>query len=295
MNDWKKQLKELNLKSDNEINENFLKWIDTHSHYDSGKFNYDRDKLLKNMQKELEAIITLGTNSFYNKKTLDLIQKYDYLYGMVGFFPNETWELDKDFNPEADELIKIFKEQLTNKKIVGLGEIGIDYHWNSFGKRGFEIKGTEAKKLQEKWFIYQLDLAKEFNLPVSMHSREAEEDTIKIFNDYKEINGVMHCFSYGIDSLKIYLDKGLYIGVGGTVTYPNNKNLVEAIKYCPIDRILLETDAPYLTPQAVRRERNDSTKIKYVIKFLSDLKGISQEEIIEITNKNAKDLFKKIP
>ena len=251
-----------------------LKFIDTHAHYYHSRFKRNLNDLMTQMEDDLEYIINLGTNTKSNINTMNLIKKYNYLYGMVGFFPSDVLEL------ENKDILELFKKQLTNKKIVGIGEIGIDYYHN-----------TPEHDLQIKWFKYQLDLAKELGLPVSIHSRDAEEDTIKVFKDYNNIKGVIHCFSYGMRSADIYYNKGLYFGIGGTSTYKNNKELREVIKWVPLDRVLLETDAPYLSPQEVRRETNISSNIKYVIKNISDIKGITEEEIIKQTNINAKTLF----
>lgn len=289
MKDWKEQLKEIKIIEEETKD---LRFIDTHAHYNSRQFKKNLDKLVFSLEEDLLYIITLGTSVKTNKDTLDLIKKYDYFYGMVGFFPNEVYEIDEDLCQNGKKNLEEFKNQLINDKIVGLGEIGIDYHWDCVGERGREIRGQKAREIQEKWFRYQIDLAKEFNLPTSMHSRDAEEDTLRIFNDYSILNGVMHCFSYGLKSADIYLNKGLYLGIGGTSTYPSNKELREVIKMCPIDRILLETDAPYLSPQKVRREVNTSYNIKYVIENIADIKGISIEDVILKTNENAKRLFK---
>lgn len=297
MNDWKEQLKNIKIEK-NEKKED-LRYIDTHAHYNANQFKNIRNNLMKELREDLKYIITLGTNMKSNTETLILLSQFDFLYGMIGFFPSDTWELEKDLCPkdvnvyikDAESNLDIFKHQLINQKIVGIGEIGLDYHWNCVGPRGKEIRGQKARDIQEKWFRYQMDLAKELNLPVSMHSRDAEDDTLRIFNDYNEIKGVMHCFSYGLKSADVYLNKGLYLGIGGTSTYPSNKELREVIKKCPLDRILLETDAPYLSPQQVRREINTSKNIKYVIENISEIKGIGIEEVILKTNENAKKLF----
>ena len=140
----------------------------------------------------------------------------------------------------------------------------------------------------------QIEIAKELNLPICIHSRDAEEDTLKIFDMYDEISGVIHCFSYGKDTAKKAIEKGLYLGIGGTSTYPANTELREVIKETPLERLLLETDAPYLSPQQVRREINTSKNIKYVIENIANLKGITYNEDVEQTNKNAYELFKNL-
>lgn len=262
------------------------KWIDTHAHYNHGKFKLNQSKVLNDLRKDVEYIINLGTDIKSNKATLALIKNYDFIYGMLGFFPTDVFALeDSDVNSE-------FIYQLNNKKVVGIGEIGLDYNWDCVNTPDGKITGDAARKMQEKWLRYQLDLAKKLNLPVSLHSRDAEEDTIKIFNDYETIPGVMHCFSYGIDSARVYLEKGLYLGIGGTSTYKSNEEIRDVIKFTPLDRILLETDAPYLSPEPVRRSLNTSSNITYVIDNIANIKNVSREEVIRQTNLNAKKLFK---
>lgn len=267
------------------------KWIDTHAHYDLRRINdYE---LIKDMFKTNQKIITLGTNTKCNLETLKLISLFDDLYGMIGFFPNNAAELEPDFvgKKKAEENWLVFTKQLMNQKIVGIGEIGLDFYHNSFGFGQKLIKGPKAREYQIKYLKKQLDFAKELNIPVSLHSRDAKDVTKEVFDEYKELKGVMHCFSYDIETVKYYLDKGLYIGVGGTVTYKNNNSLRDAIKEVPLDRILLETDAPYLTPEPFRRSTNDSSFIEYVIKKLAEIKEVSEDTIIKETNKNAEKLF----
>ena len=187
----------------------------------------------------------------------------------------------------AEENLDIFLHQLMNQKVIGIGEIGLDYHWNSVGN----LKGRDAREIQKKWFKYQLELATKKDLPVSIHIRDAIDDALESFNHFSLIHGVIHCFSYGEKELEKILEKGLYIGVGGTLTYKNNKELQEAVKKCPMNRILLETDAPYLSPQPVKKQVNDSKNIEYVIEKICELKEISREEVIEKTEENVKRLF----
>lgn len=296
---WKDELNKIK----NELpKENDLRFIDTHAHYNSPQFKKNQKEVLENLRDELQYIINLGTNMKSNTETLQLISLYDYIYGMIGFFPTDTWQLEEEFCPRdvnnfvfnAKDNLLVFEKQLLNQKIVGIGEIGLDYHWDCIGdaRKHKYCEGEESRKIQQKWFIHQLNMAKDRNLPVSMHSRDAEEDTIKVFNQFNEIKGVMHCFSYGMKSADIYLNKGLYLGIGGTSTYPSNNELREVIKNCPLDRILLETDAPYLSPQPVRRQVNISSYINYVIDNIADIKGISREEVIIKTNENAMNLFR---
>lgn len=282
MNDWKEKLDEI---KDVIPKEEKLKWIDTHAHYDHGKFKGRKDKVLEEIKKDVEYIIDLGVNVKSNNSTIKIIERYGFIYGMVGFFPTDVMELE-DPNVKAN-----FINSLNHPKIVGIGEIGLDYNWDKVNCKDREIAGNEARDLQKKWLIYQMDLAESLDLPVSIHSRDAEEDTRLIFNRYDSIKGVVHCFSYGRKSAEFYLNKGLYLGIGGTSTYKGNDELREVIKMAPLDRLLLETDAPYLSPEPVRRTINTSSNIIYVIKNIANLKGISEEEVIRQTNENAKKLF----
>lgn len=267
-----------------------LKWIDTHAHYNASKFKKNKN-LFSEMKNNVEKIITLGTNSKTNTETLILTSLNDYIYGMIGFFPSDVWEIEETLCDDAKDNWLVFTKQLLNQKVVGIGEIGLDYHWDCVGPRNNVIKGPQAREIQQKWFLKQIDLANELNLPVSMHSRDAEKDTLTLFENYENINGVMHCFSYGKETAQEFLKKGIYLGFGGTLTYPSNKELREVVKMCPIDKILLETDAPYLSPQPVRRETNNSNYIRYVIETIADIKDMSFSEVVNETNKNANKLF----
>lgn len=268
------------------------KYIDTHAHYTSEKFNKNRDVILDESTSYCNNIIDLGTNNSSNEKVIRLIEKYSHIYGMIGFFPTDAWEIDPEFSDNANSILNHFLLNLNNPKIIGIGEIGLDYHWDSFGTKNNKISGTKAREKQQEWFIYQLQLAEKHHLPVSMHSRDAEMDTIKIFNKFNNICGVMHCFSYGWTSAKIYLDKGLYLGIGGTSTYKTNNELRKVIEKAPLNRLLLETDAPYLSPEPVKREINTSENIKYVISNIAKIKKISEDQVVKQTNENAKKLFK---
>lgn len=263
------------------------KWIDTHAHYNHGKFCNKRTEILDALPEFVEKIIQVGTNRKTNMATLNLASLYDYIYGMVGYFPTDVWELEPSLCADADENWIVLKEQLTCRKIVGIGEIGLDYNWNKVGS----VFGDEARILQKKWFRKQLDLAQEMKMPVSIHSRDAKEDTLNIFEEYKRISGVVHCFSYDRMTARCCLDKGLCLGIGGTSTYPSNKEIREVIKMIPMDRILLETDAPYLSPQPVRKQVNNSEYLKYVIENIQNIKGVSFDFVIEQTNQNAKRVF----
>lgn len=263
------------------------KWIDTHAHYNHGKFNRNRKELLTQLPEYVEAVIQVGTNTKSNTETLQLVSLYDYIYGIIGFFPTDVWQLENSLCSEAENNWLVFTKQLTNQKVVAIGEIGLDYNWNKVG----DVIGEEAREIQQKWFRRQLDLAQEMKLPVCIHSRDAKEDTLAILNEYETVSGVIHCFSYDRETAQKCLEKGLYLAFGGTSTYLSNEELREVIKMTPMNRILLETDAPYLSPSKVRKELNTSKNIQYVIELIAELKGLSFDEVVEQTNENVKRLF----
>lgn len=270
------------------LNEEIMeKWIDSHCHYEHGIFKRNRDSVLNKVDKYCEKVICVGTNLNENKGVIDLSHKYDFIYNMVGFFPTSVDKIDEEYCSEGKENWNNLILQLQDDKNVGLGEIGLDYSWNQVGK----IKGEEAQELQKKWFRKQIILANELNKPISIHSRDAEEDTKKILDEFEKLNGVVHCFSYSPKTAKFFIDKGLYLGIGGTSTYKFNDKIREAIRITPIEKILLETDAPYLSPEPVRRTVNDSSNIIYVIKLISQLKCMTEEEVIKQTNENCKNLY----
>lgn len=282
--DWKEQLKEIKIL---ESTQN-LKWIDSHAHYNVRQYNDDRSDLIKNLENELELIINCGTNTKSNKETISLCNDYNLISGVIGYFPCDTLELEND--PTKLDLLE---SQCKNNKILGIGEIGLDYHWNSVGYGKDIIKGERAIEIQKKWFVKQIESANKLKLPICIHSRDAEKDTLEILKNNKPLYGaIIHCYAYGLESAKEYVDMGFYFGVGGTSTYKNNTSLQEAIKYIPIEQILLETDAPYLTPEPNRRKRNDSSQIKFVIKKIAELKNLSEDDVIKITNKNVKKAYK---
>lgn len=266
------------------------KWCDSHAHYDTRQFKNNLNKTLNDINKEVNLIINCATKTNNIKSTCKLTSTYDFIYGVLGYFPCDVLELEN--NPNLlDELAK----KCLAEKILAIGEIGLDYHWNSVGYGNDKIIGKKAIDLQKKWFIKQIDLANELNLPVCIHSRDAEEDTLSILKEHTPKNNiVIHCYSYGIDSAKEYIKMGTYFGVGGTCTYKKNEDLREAIKIIPIEQIILETDAPYLTPEPNRRQVNDSRQITHVIDELALLKNISRDDVIKITNSNLLKAYTKL-
>ena len=251
--------------------------FDTHAHYDDEAFQEDRDELLNSLSTHgIEAVVNVGASIQTTKNTLELMKKYPFVYGAVGVHPSETEELN-------DNLMDWLKHVSGEKKVVAIGEIGLDYYWKE-----------PDPEIQKHWFVRQLQLAREVKLPVIIHSRDAAQDTLDIMKAEKagEIGGVIHCFSYGIEMAREYLNMGLYLGIGGVVTFNNGRKLKEVVEYMPLDRIVLETDCPYLSPVPNRGKRNSSLNLLYVAEAISQIKGISPEEVIKITNQNARNLYR---
>lgn len=250
--------------------------FDSHAHYDDEAFDEDREDLLAHMkEKGIGTIVNVGASMESTARSVELAHRYENVYASVGVHPSETYELT-----EQDMLI--LEKYITDKKVVAVGEIGLDYHYPD-----------TDRELQEKWFTRQLDIAVKTNMPVIIHSRDAAGDTMDILKKYqgKLAGGVIHCYSYSADMAKEYVKMGYYIGIGGVLTFKNAKKLKETAKEVPIEKIVLETDCPYLSPEPNRGMRNDSTNIKYVVKVLSDIKGMSEEEIENITYENAIRLY----
>ena len=207
------------------------------------------------------------------EKVLALAGKYPHVYAAIGVHPDEVGELNED-------KIQHMKELCCNKKVVAVGEIGLDYYWDN-----------EPHEVQQKWFIRQLELAGEVKKPVIIHSREAAADTMYIMKNYAQGLGVIHCYSYSREMAEEYVKMGFYIGIGGVVTFKNAKKLKDVAAAIPIEKIVLETDCPYMAPEPYRGKRNQSSYIQYVAEKIAELKEMSPEEVIAVTEKNARDLY----
>lgn len=248
--------------------------FDTHAHYDDPAFDQDRDELLLGMKEQnVGLIVNVGASLSSCQKTLKLAESYPFLYGALGVHPSDTEHLtEKDMG--------WLKKKAAGKKIVAVGEIGLDYHYEE-----------PCREVQKKWFIRQLQIAQELSLPVIIHSREAAADTMEILKEYGKTRGVIHCYSYAKEQAEEYCSMGYYFGIGGVITFKNAKKLVEAVKIIPLDRLLLETDCPYLAPEPFRGKRNQSAYIDLVAQKLAELKGISKEQVIEATARNAMEFY----
>lgn len=255
--------------------ENYI--FDTHAHYDDECYDEDREEVLAMIGREgVGLVVDIGASINSSKAALDLAGNYDFIYAAVGVHPSETQDLT-----EGD--MEWLREQAECEKVVAIGEIGLDYHYDE-----------PEKDIQKKWFRRQMELAAQVDLPVCIHSREAAADTLEIIQDFSggETGGVIHCFSYGWDMAKIYLDMGFYLGIGGVVTFKNGRKLKEVVTKAPMERLILETDAPYLTPEPDRGKRNDSHYLKYVAEEVARLKDLTPEEVIRVTAENGKQMYR---
>ena len=242
--------------------------FETHAHYDDAKFDTDREMLLAELpQRGISPVINVGSSIATTKTTLSLAQEYPFLYAAVGVHPSDVDDLNED-------TYAWLKQQTTLQKTVAVGEIGLDYYWPE-----------PDHETQKKWFLRQLDLAREIRKPVIIHSRDAAKDTVDLMTEAhaEEIGGVIHCYSYTKETAKIFLDMGFYFGIGGVLTFKNAKKLKEAAAELPIERILLETDCPYLAPEPYRGKRNSSLYLPRVVAALAELKGLTCQEIEDIT------------
>ena len=255
--------------------------FETHAHYDDRRFDEDRDMLLKGMKENgIGNIINSGASVDSTRMTIALAKTYPNVYAAVGVHPSEIEEMN-------DAFLDWMKEQAKWEKTVAIGEIGLDYYWE---------KDKEAQENQRYWFARQLQLAKQVNLPVIVHSRDAAEDTMQVMkeNGASEIQGVIHCYSYSKQMALEFIKMGYYIGVGGVITFKNAKKLVETVEAIPLERILIETDCPYLAPEPYRGKRNSSLYLPYVVEKIAEIKGVSKEEVERVTEENAYQLFYKV-
>lgn len=250
--------------------------FDTHAHYDDEAFDEDREELLTHMgERGVEYIVNVGASIASTAKTLELTEQYPFVYGAAGIHPSETAEL-------TSRDIEWIREIAYKEKVVAIGEIGLDYYWPE-----------PDREVQKRWFKKQLKLAEETGLPIIIHSRDAAADTLEILKEWDahKTKGVIHCFSYTWEIAREYLDMDYYFGIGGVLTFKNAKKLKEAVMHIPMEKILLETDCPYLAPEPYRGKRNQSEYIFYVAKQLAEIKNLSREEVLEITNNNAKQFY----
>ncbi len=251
--------------------------FESHAHYDDEAFDADRGELLASLREHgIDKVINVGASLDSCKATLRLMKAYPFVYGAMGVHPSETAKLN-------EQNFAWLAEQCACEKVVAVGEIGLDYHW----------KEPEAA-VQKRWFERQAELARQVGLPMIIHSREAAKDTLDMMKVFRagEIGGVVHCYSYTKEIAREYLNMDFYFGIGGVITFKNSKKLKEAAAYIPLEKILLETDSPYLAPEPYRGKRNSSLHLPAIAQALAELKGITYEEVVETTCRNAYRLFR---
>ena len=249
--------------------------IDTHAHYDDEAFDPDREVLLASMQEHgIEKLVNVCASIDGLQDTVRLIEKYPFIYGAVGVHPDDAEQMTEETLAEIRRISHM-------DKMIAIGEIGLDYYWH---------KEKEEHLLQQKVFRQQMDIAREKKLPFMIHSRDAAEDTLNIVREYMKdgmYGGVIHCFSYSKEIAREYLNMGLYLGIGGVVTFKNSRKLKEVVEYAPLNQILLETDCPYMAPVPNRGKRNSSLYLPEVVKTIAEIKGVSCEEVVAVTESNA--------
>jgi len=254
--------------------------FDTHAHYDDLVFDEDRETLLASFaKKNVCGVINAAVDLPSCKTSLALAHDYPFVYAAVGVHPSELSELSiADLEPTMEALARLYADE----KAVAIGEIGLDYHYD-----------TVPRTVQQQWFARQVELAVALNAPIIVHDREAHGDTLNILKRYRP-NGVVHCFSGSVEMMKEVVSLGMYVGLGGAVTFKNAVKPVEVAKAVPADRLLLETDAPYMAPVPLRGKRCDSTMIAYTAAVIAAVRGITVEELLMQTEQNAKAAFSKI-
>ena len=248
--------------------------FDTHAHYDDEKFNDDRAEVLSSLKDGgVCGVIDCGCDLSSSLKAIELSEKYDFVYAAVGIHPHEAAEAEAN---DLDEIIKLFAKE----KVVAVGEIGLDYHYD-----------FSPREVQLEFFERQIILSKELDLPIIVHDREAHEDTMNLLKKHRP-KGVVHCFSGSAEMAKEVLKLGMYIGLGGAATFKNARKPLEVAVIIPDDRLLLETDCPYMAPVPLRGSRCDSTMIAYTAQKLAEVRGCEVQSLIDRCRANAKELFK---
>lgn len=253
-----------------------LKIFDSHAHYDDESFNEDREQVIKELKENgIVGVLNCGASFEGARTSVALADKYDIFYAAVGIHPENALEFNQNVLEELRDMAK-------NKRVRAIGEIGLDYYYEE----------NPPREVQKSVFRAQMKLAEELNLPVVIHDRDAHEDTLNILKEFPKVKGVLHCFSGSVEFARECLKLGYNIGFTGVVTFKNAKKLVEVAKEVPLDRMLVETDCPYMAPTPFRGKRNRSDYINYIIEKIAKIKGVSEEEISKATINNTKLMLK---
>ena len=255
-----------------------MEYFDSHAHYDSYRFDEERDDIINKVYNEgVTRIVSAGYSLEGTKINLELSKKYPFIYTTAGISPND---LGEDWEQDIEEIDKIIMDNLNSGKILAVGEIGFDYHYDI------------DKKIQYEAFSKQIDIANKYDLPIVIHTRDAVMDTITMLKEKTVKNkGIFHCCPLNRELVKEALKLGYYISMAGPVTFKNSKNADEIIQMVPTDRMLIETDSPYLAPEPVRGTTNNSINLKYIVKKIASVKGMSEEKIARLTYENAERVF----
>ena len=258
-----------------------MEFFDSHSHYNDEKFNEDREQLIQDTYNDgTTKFVCAGYNIKSSLDSLEMSKKYEFIYSICGISPNDIPQSEQELWKDIDEISKIVKTE-QDKKLVAIGEIGLDYYWNK-----------ENKELQKQAFIKQIELANELKLPIVIHSRDASIDTIEVLKT-NPVNkkGIFHCCQLNQEMIRQAVELGYYISFAGPITFKNAKNAEECVKMVPMERILIETDSPYLAPEPNRGKRNDSRNVKFVAQKIAEFKGLTLEKVAQITYENAMRIF----
>lgn len=252
-----------------------MKLIDSHAHLDDERFDEDREKVLERIKNKMDFVVNIGCNLESSQTSVDFSKKYDFIYAVIGVHPIYAKEYNEELEKKLEELSK-------NNKVLAIGEIGLDYHWME-----------TPKEHQQEIFRKQLELARRLNKPVVIHTREAMEDTIKILNEYKDVTGILHCYPGSVETAIQMIDR-FYLGIGGVLTFKNGKKLVKVVENIPIEKLIIETDCPYMAPTPYRGTRNEPIYTEEVAKKIAEIKNIYYDEVVRITNENTRKAYKML-
>ena len=249
--------------------------FDTHAHYDDEAFDADREALLASMPENgVGLIVDPGCDLESSRRAVEIAEKYPHVYAAVGWHPENC-------TPYTRESLDTLRQWAKNPKVVAIGEIGLDYYWEQ----------NPPREWQQEVFRAQLALAQELSLPVIVHDRDAHADSLAIVKEFPDVRGVFHCYSGSVEIAQELIKRGWYLGFDGPLTYKNAKKTVEVARIVPLDRVLLETDSPYMAPGPVRGTRNDSRNVIHIAERFAALRGMETDEVIALTNENGKRLF----
>lgn len=253
--------------------------FETHGHYDDEQFDEDRERLIAEfLEKDIDKVMNVGADMQSSRNSVELAGKYPHFYAAVGVHPSEVGDLTED------DMQALKQMTLENPKVKAIGEIGLDYHFDD----------DPPRDVQKKWFIRQLELAQELGMPIIIHSRDAASDTMEILKDMDggRNGGVIHCYSYRREQAREYIKMGFHIGVGGVVTFKNSRRLQEVVEDIPLEKIVLETDSPYMAPVPFRGTRNSALNIPYIAEKIAEIKGVPVQKVYDQTYANALKMYK---